>query len=50
LAHVISRSNPRENIRNTVDMKYVMKRGKLYDAMSLDDVWRKTTRSARTTG
>lgn len=31
-------SNPLENIRPTTNAKYVMKRGKLYDAMSLDEV------------
>ena len=32
---------PLENIRNTLDAKYVMKGGKLYDAMSLDQIWPK---------
>jgi Tol biopolymer transport system component len=38
---VVLNSNPLDNIRNTVDSKYVMKGGKLYDAMSLDEVWPK---------
>jgi hypothetical protein len=38
---MILNSNPLENIRNTTDAKYVMKGGKLYDAMSLDQVWPK---------
>jgi Tol biopolymer transport system component len=38
---MILNSNPLENIRNTVDAKYVMKGGKLYDAMSLDEIWPK---------
>jgi hypothetical protein len=36
---VILNSNPLDNIRNTIDSKYVMKGGKLYDAMSLDEIW-----------
>ena len=36
---VVLNSNPLENIRNTVDAKFVMKGGKLYDAMSLDEIW-----------
>ena len=39
---MILNSNPLDNIRNTLDMKYVMKGGTLYDAMSLDQVWPKT--------
>jgi Tol biopolymer transport system component len=38
---MVLNSNPLENIRNTVDAKYVMKGGKLYDAMSLDELWPK---------
>jgi hypothetical protein len=34
-------SNPLENIRNTTDMQYVMKGGRLYDAATLDEVWPK---------
>ncbi len=40
---MVLNSNPLENIKSTVDMKYVMKGGTLYDAMSLDEVWPKTT-------
>ena len=36
---IVLNSNPLENIRNTVDAKFVMKGGKLYDAMSLDEIW-----------
>ena len=38
---VVLNTNPLENIRNTLDSKYVMKGGKLYDAMSLDEIWPK---------
>jgi Tol biopolymer transport system component len=38
---MILNSNPLENIRNTTDAKFVMKGGKLYDAMSLDQIWPK---------
>jgi Tol biopolymer transport system component len=36
---MVLNTNPLENIRNTTDAKYVMKGGKLYDAMTLDEVW-----------
>ncbi len=36
---IVLNTNPLQNIRNTTDAKYVMKGGKLYDAMSLDEVW-----------
>jgi hypothetical protein len=36
---IVLNSNPLDNIRNTLDMRYVMKGGRLYDAMSLDEVW-----------
>ena len=38
---MVLNSNPLENIKNTVDATYVMKGGKLYDAMSLDEIWPK---------
>jgi Tol biopolymer transport system component len=38
---MVLNSNPLDNIKNTLDMKYVMKGGTLYDAMSLDQVWPK---------
>jgi Tol biopolymer transport system component len=38
---VVLNSNPLDNIRNTMDSRYVMKGGKLYDAMSLDEIWPK---------
>ena len=38
---MVLNSNPLDNIRNTIDAKYVMKGGKLYDAMSLDQIWPK---------
>jgi Imidazolonepropionase and related amidohydrolases len=47
---MVLNSNPLENIKSTLDMKYVMKGGKLYDAMSLDEVWPKACRSDRTIG
>ena len=31
--------NPLENIRNTMDIRYVMKGGVLYEADTLDEVW-----------
>jgi hypothetical protein len=39
---VILRSNPLENIRNTADIRYVMQRGRIYDASTLDEVWPRT--------
>ncbi len=36
---MVLNSNPLENIRNTVDLKYVMKQGIVYDATSLDELW-----------
>jgi hypothetical protein len=38
---MVLNSNPLENIRNTLDSNYVMKGGKPYDAMSLDEIWPK---------
>jgi adenine deaminase len=38
---MILNSNPLENIRNTTDIKYVMKGGRLYDGFSLDELWPK---------
>jgi hypothetical protein len=32
-------SNPLDNIRNTLDMRYVMKGGVLYESETLDEVW-----------
>jgi len=32
-------ANPLDDIKNTAKMRYVMKGGVLYDAMSLDEVW-----------
>ena len=40
---MILNTNPLENIKNTTDIKWVMKGGKLYDAMSLDELWPKAT-------
>ena len=34
-------ANPLDDIKNTAKMRYVMKGGVLYDAMSLDEVWPK---------
>jgi Tol biopolymer transport system component len=36
---MVLNSNPLDNIRNTLDMQYVMKGGKLYDGLSLDQIW-----------
>jgi imidazolonepropionase-like amidohydrolase len=32
-------NNPLENIHNTVTTKYVMKNGRLYDALTLDEIY-----------
>ncbi len=36
---MVLNANPLENIRNTADIRYVMKGGTLYDASSLDELW-----------
>jgi len=36
---VILDANPLENIRNSREIRYVMKNGRLYDASTLDEVW-----------
>ena len=36
---MILNANPLENIRNTANIRYVMKAGTLYDANSLDEIW-----------
>lgn len=36
---LILNSNPLVDIRNTLDIKYVMKGGVLYEGMTLDEVW-----------
>jgi hypothetical protein len=36
---IVLNSNPLDNIRNSTDMRYVMKGGRLYDANTLDEVW-----------
>ena len=36
---VVLNSNPLENIRNSTDIRYVMKNGELFDAATLDRVW-----------
>jgi hypothetical protein len=36
---LVLNKNPLENIRNTVDILYVMKGGRLYDAATLDEKW-----------
>jgi hypothetical protein len=36
---IVLNSNPLQNIKNTVDMQYVMKGGVLYDAATLDEQW-----------
>lgn len=36
---LVLNANPLDDIKNTAKMRYVMKGGVLYDAMSLDEVW-----------
>ena len=36
---VVLNSNPLDDLRNTVDIRYVMKDGRLYDGMTLDEVY-----------
>jgi Tol biopolymer transport system component/imidazolonepropionase-like amidohydrolase len=36
---MVLNSNPLDNIRNTLDIKYVMKGGTLYEASTLDEIW-----------
>ncbi len=36
---VVVGSNPLDDIRNTLDMRFVMKGGFLYEAETLDEVW-----------
>ncbi|MBK8247623.1 MAG: PD40 domain-containing protein [Gemmatimonadetes bacterium] len=36
---VVLNGNPLQDIRKTADAQFVMKGGRLYDAMSLDEVW-----------
>ena len=36
---MVLNSNPLENIRNTADLKLVMKGGMLYEASTLDEIW-----------
>ena len=36
---VVLNSNPLDELRNTVDIRYVMKDGRLYDGMTLDEVY-----------
>ncbi|MDP2496445.1 MAG: amidohydrolase family protein [Candidatus Palauibacterales bacterium] len=36
---LVLNSNPLEDIRSTLDIRYVMKGGRLYEAASLDEVW-----------
>ena len=36
---MVLNANPLTNIRNTMDMLYVMKGGVLYDDETLDEVW-----------
>src|SRR5262249_20722027 len=36
---MVLNANPLENIRNTANIRYVMKAGSVYDAMSLDEIW-----------
>lgn len=36
---VVLDANPLDDIRNTTDIRYVMKNGRLYDATTLDQIW-----------
>jgi len=36
---LVLNANPLDNIRNTMDILYVMKGGVLYEAETLDEVW-----------
>lgn len=36
---MVLNANPLDDIRNTADIRYVMKAGRLYDATTLDEVW-----------
>jgi hypothetical protein len=36
---VVLNSDPLANIRNTTDIRYVMKNGALYDGATLDQIW-----------
>jgi hypothetical protein len=36
---IVLNSNPLENIRNTADIRWVMKGGVLYDGTTLDEIW-----------
>ncbi len=36
---IVLNANPLDNIRNTLDMRYVMKGGVLFDAETLDEIW-----------
>ena len=36
---IVLNSNPLDNIRNTLDMRYVMKGGVLYESETLDEIW-----------
>ncbi|HEX9580374.1 MAG TPA: amidohydrolase family protein [Gemmatimonadales bacterium] len=40
---LVLNANPLENIRNTMNLRYVMKGGVLYDAATLDEIWPNTT-------
>lgn len=40
---VVLDSNPLDNIRNTTDIRYVMKNGRLYDAVGLNELWPEKT-------
>jgi Tol biopolymer transport system component len=37
-------ANPLDNIRNTNTVRFVMKNGRLYDALTLDEVWPRTVK------
>lgn len=39
---IVLNSNPLDDIQNTLDMRWVMKEGRLYDATTLDEIWPRT--------
>ena len=36
---MVLNSNPLDDIRNTADIRYVMKGGRLWEADTLDEIW-----------
>ena len=36
---IVLNSNPLDDIENTADIRYVMKNGRLYDGLTMDEIW-----------